>query len=154
MRWLQALLLIIGNVVLGLMVFGIGLAIFSEFTVFAYDPNVHGTGAWGRAYGIMFAFLVGAFFGILFGLIHAVTVIARSEGRLWNRPTWLGMLIGLIATLPAVQIYPVIITTLCGTGSILHDLTDYAVGLMIFTVLLVTLGGYVGWVFEAATAKS
>lgn len=154
MRWLQALLLMIGNVVLGLMVVGVGLAIFSEFTVFARNPNEHGTSAWGSAYGVMFAFLLGAFFGILIGLIHAVTVIARSEGRLWHRPTWLGMLAGLILTLPASQIYPVIVTAFCGTGSILHDLTDYAVGLMIFTVVLVTLGGYAGWIFETATAKS
>ena len=153
MRWLQALLLIIGNVVSGLMVVGVGLALFPSFTIFARDPNEHGASAWGSAYGIMFAFLFSALFGILLGLTHALTVIARSEGLLWHRPTWLGLLAGLALALPAAQIYPVMVTALCGTGSILHDLTDYAVGVMIFTVMLTTLCGYTGWIVAVAMAS-
>ena len=152
MKWLQAVLLIVGNAVLGMMIVGVSLGFFSE-TIFA-RPNENGISTWGSAYGVIFAFLFGALIGLIVGLIHAATVIVRSEGLLWHRPTWLGILAGLAVTRPAVSMYTVVITAHFGTGSILHDLTEYAVGLMIFTIVLATLGGYAGWIVEEVAYSS
>lgn len=153
MRRLQGLLLVVGNVVLGAVVVGAGLAMVSSITVFARNPTEHGTSTWGSFYGVIFALLFGSLFGSLIGLIHAVTVITRSEGVLWHRPTWLGIAVGLVLMLPIAFNFPTIFPGFFGEGSMLYEVLDRAVGRMVLAVLLAALGGYSGWILEVAESR-
>jgi hypothetical protein len=149
MRWLQAVLLLIGLPVLAAVVCGFGLAVFGAVVLFRPDPGTHGTGAWGSAFGPMLFLVLGAIGGGLGGAVGAMIHISRAEGTTWPRSTWLGIAVGFV--LCALGQF---VARQMESSGLWHDLfVGSGWGALVSFIVLGSLGGFLGSAIALAVPK-
>lgn len=149
LRFLQAILLLLGTPVLLAAVFGASAAFFGAL-VFRPDPGTHGTGAWGSYFGVMLFLVLGGLFGVIAGLIGAITLISSANDKHWPLAIWIGIAVGL-ATCAVGQF----IASNTETAGLWKDVfVDEWWGVPISFVILGTLGGYLGVVTTQLGSKS
>lgn len=146
LRYFQYLLLLIGPPILWALIVGFGMAVLGDVIVFRPPPGTHGTGAWGSAYGVILFLFLGGIFGLIGGLVQAITQIVQSDGQTWKLPTWLGIAAGVCLCI-ILQFNAI---TSDSSGLFKDLFVDISWGAAALIVAMGTLGGWTGKLISIA----